>query len=635
MSNEEQRAAGGDQPIDRRWTCAFWIAWGLVTLLAVLCELLRLREAGSGPDAARIWWSDPQVDWTPFVPILLLAVPAWFLRNAVRRVPPSNVTANAACRRGSSRRAWLLSIAVGCAGLLMSWYVGQQFGDLPPAYHDEFSYLFQAQTFLAGRVSYPSFHRLPSLFDQMHVLNEGRFASRYFPGVGLWMAPFVAWGHPWLGHWIANALTSFLVFWIGRELADNSVGFLAGLLTALSPGIALFSNLLLAHHPTLVGLLLFVLSFLRMRRAASRIWALLAGVGLTYAMLCRPMTAAGVGLPFGLWMAWWIVRGSAGSEESDVEGAEASGRSLRGRLAVGAMLGVPLIAGFIGLVAYNRAITGDGFTTPYSLYTRTYTPRHAYGFNNRVRGEQQLGPKVLANYDEWAENLTPQLAAKNVLQRLKNSLRWTLGIVPLSLTAIVFVLTIKRWSLDWWLIAAAIASLHLVHIPYWFEGIMGWHYVFESAPLWLLLWAGVSLRLWRGWRATGRRGMQVWGIALLGLSLLVNLVTIVPFWPARLDVGMAEVGFSRQKYGEVFRSIATHTGGRRALVLVKPDPADRHIDYVVNDPTLDETILYGRFPESATDLAMIDPLFPDRDLWVFEAATGELRLLRRTVGSSP
>src|SRR5271155_19137 len=47
------------------------------------------------------------------------------------------------------------------------------------------------------------------------------------------------------------------------------------------------------------------------------------------------------------------------------------------------------------------------------------------------------------------------------------------------------------WS-DRKLIAASVVSLHVVHVPYWFVGIMGWHYVLETAPLLLLLFAITS-----------------------------------------------------------------------------------------------------------------------------------------------
>src|SRR5207237_6153132 len=118
-------------------------------------------------------------------------------------------------------RPVFFSFLLAATSLAASIAVGSRFDKLPPAYHDEYSYLFQAETFLAGRVSFPS-HEAARLFDQMHVVNEGRFASRYFPGTGLWMAPFVALGHPYWGPWLAGALCAVLMFWFGRGLGCDS-----------------------------------------------------------------------------------------------------------------------------------------------------------------------------------------------------------------------------------------------------------------------------------------------------------------------------------------------------------------------------------------------------------------------------
>ena len=377
------------------------------------------------------------------------------------------------------------SIVVAGISLIASKTVASRFDNLPPVYHDEFSYLFQAETFLAGRVSFPS-HAGARLFDQMHVLNEGRFASRYFPGTGLWMAPFVSVGHPYWGHWLAGAICAALTFWIGRELAGDSAGLIAGLLTALSPAMALFSNLLLAHHPTLVGLGVFILGVLRMLRLASVAWGFTAGMGLTFALLCRPMTAASVALPFGVYIVWWAcladVRWRRRSEDAG-QGPGPTSPPLPGRkrrLWASVAMGVPLVAGGIGLFFYDRAITGSGWVTPYELYTDIYTPRHVYGFNNVIRGEQHLGPRVIANYDKWADNLTPALALGNAVTRLSASWKWTLGILPLTLALGSGFVLWRRLPRGAWLILAAIVSLHAAHIPYWFVGIEQHHYVFEG-----------------------------------------------------------------------------------------------------------------------------------------------------------
>src|SRR5690606_32850750 len=157
---------------------------------------------------------------------LLMRAPHWWPRLGRwgGESCPTNIKPTT---RHEDLRAFGLSLLVAAAGWGMAWYVAQQFGDLPPAYHDEFSYLFQAETFLAGRVSYPSHPTMPELFDQMHVLNEGRFASRYFPGTAIWMVPFVALCNPWWGHQAAQAFSCFLLFWIGRHLANNAVSVLA------------------------------------------------------------------------------------------------------------------------------------------------------------------------------------------------------------------------------------------------------------------------------------------------------------------------------------------------------------------------------------------------------------------------
>ena len=70
--------------------------------------------------------------------------------------------------------------------------------------------------------------KLASFDDyRIGVLNDdGVFASRDFPGVGAWMAPFVAWGEPVWGHYLAGVLTAIAVLAIGRELAGNGVGLL-------------------------------------------------------------------------------------------------------------------------------------------------------------------------------------------------------------------------------------------------------------------------------------------------------------------------------------------------------------------------------------------------------------------------
>jgi hypothetical protein len=591
--------------------------------LTIPIELARWRIARLDRAGVIAWLFEFHLDTTlPF--LLLLVVPlCWFVRrraNAAEIMPPPET------RPTTDWPAWVMALvcfvtSLGASAWVASRPVGEEslrsrFGDLPPAYHDEFSYLLQAQTFLAGRLSYPSSPQLPELFDQMHVVNEGRFASRYFPGVGAWIAPFLALGHPYWAQWLGGALAAFFTFWAGRELAGNRLGLVAGLLIALSPGLALFDNLLLSHAPTIAALMLFLFAFLRFMRTGGAAAAFWAGCGLSLAMLCRPMTAAGFGLPFGLWMLVRLARGMRPSAEGD------SRRLLRATLC----LAGPLVAGLAILFFYNRAITGNGFLSPYQLYTDTYTPRHVFGFNNVVRGQEQVGPRVIDNYDRWAKNLDPQLALANELERMQASARWTLGIVPMALAAVIFLVAVC-WTaeLRWKLVAASVLSLHAVHVPYWFVGIMGWHYVFESAPLLLLLFALTTRELFAHWRVTGRFVMPAWWGALVASAVLTNWVAFDPFWSiSRIDSGVDEVAFARLRY-EAFRQAMEQSLHKPALLLIKGDSGDVSIDYVYNAPDLAAPILRARYRPDM-DLNKVRAAFPNRSLYLFDVKNRSLYL---------
>ncbi|MGQ0637287.1 MAG: hypothetical protein ACT4QC_21985 [Planctomycetaceae bacterium] len=573
-------------------------------------------------------------DWDTLTWLVLLLIAPLAWRVPGRRVKPafqSGRSATPAGQKGvpppdgqpSLVRGFAWSLVIFLLSLSASAFVGREFDSLPPAYHDEYSYLFQARTFLAGRASFPS-HSAARLFDQMHVLNEGRFASRYFPGTGLWMAPFVAWEHPWWGHWLAGALCAVLIFWTGRELGGEACGVISGLLTAASPDMALFSNLLLAHHPTLVGLGLFLLGYFRCVARQSPFWGAVAGVGLAFAAVCRPMTAFGVALPFGVSFLVWLAHGARPSAE-----IQADRKGPRARLRLIVAMGLPLLAAGGAMFLYDRAITGSGWETPYSAYTKVYTPRHVYGFNNGVRGEQHRGPRVIRKYDDWAENLTRPLAVENIRRRGFASWRWTLGLVPLTLALVAGICLWSALPDGSGLILASILSLHAVHIPYWFVGMQDHHYVFEAVILWCL-WIGLAtVAAARAWVIQGRAWMPVWWGTALCASVALNYTGGSTLWSAPLAKAQSEVRFARAQHGRfaALISAAVRSAGP-ALVLVEPDPADVHIDHVTNAPSLDDDVLIGHYVPDVVPLAEIERLFPNRSVWLYSARNRTISRLR-------
>ncbi|HUQ72803.1 MAG TPA: hypothetical protein VM165_24965, partial [Planctomycetaceae bacterium] len=239
---------------------------------------------------------------------LLLAPLAWGLVLTGRMREGNSTTSTALPLTMVTRDDVIATVVIAALAWTMCWLTGQLLSGLPPAYHDEYSYLFQTQSLLAGRWTWPGHPTHPELFDQMHVLNEGRMASRYYPGTGLWLAPWLTFGHPYAGQWSAGAMAAALVYWIGRELGGRRAGRFAGVAFAVAPGPALFGNLLLAHHPTLLALMVFLFGMTRAQRTFAATDFTIAGIGLACAMLCRPATAAGFALSWGAWCVVQMVR---------------------------------------------------------------------------------------------------------------------------------------------------------------------------------------------------------------------------------------------------------------------------------------------------------------------------------------
>ncbi len=240
MSNEQTdkpSQPANNAPLSNKRVTLWLTWWAIVVGLTILMpnEFVRLREAIDADAGWASWLTSINLDTTlPFACFLLLPL-FWFIRRRKPYKSPSALQTwfGAETKPHPSTswadivRAVALAVFVGIVSWSMSARIGATpitvntpysrkvipLSELPPALHDEYSYLFQAGTFLAGRLAFPSAPRHPELFDQMHVLNDNDvYAGRYFPGTAFWMAPFVALGKPYWGHWLAGASARRLCF---------------------------------------------------------------------------------------------------------------------------------------------------------------------------------------------------------------------------------------------------------------------------------------------------------------------------------------------------------------------------------------------------------------------------------------
>ena len=566
-------------PLDRR---RVGVTLAVVAIVAVI-EAVRRRELIDPFTVPGAF-----LDFAPFLPLLIGgAVVAWIWPVArTDERPPNEQPPDA----GPVRFGPMLAVV----GLTAWWASGTSWLLVPfdaIAYHDEASYLFQAQTFAGGRVTADGLPDAPGLLDQMHVVSDSVRYSRYFPGTGVWLAPFVAAGVPSWGWIAAHVAAALLAAMAGVELArvcnrdDRAArvaGAVTGLLMATSAGLVAMSTHYLAHHPTLVGLTLFLWQTLRAIQTGSRRSLATAGSGLAFAMLCRPMTAAAVGLPFGVSLLVKWVRG-------------------RDWKSAAAMAG-PIGAGLVLLAGYNAATTGEALLTPYTVYNRIHTPRHVYGFGNGVRGDavrEAMTPpesrRVMAAYDDWATNHTPAAAWANQVERTDASLRLSIGTVPALLVIGLFLTRREVWRTPAGWVAASIVSLHLLHVPYWFVGIDGWHYVLESTIAWALLAGLLTADLLAAAAVWLRRGWLI----VLGLSVLLASGSAPPLWVAESALRMARSVEIREQYERASEYAAEQAGDRPAVVGVIANPMVPHYDYIQNGPDLAAPIIWVRIRDTS------------------------------------
>lgn len=620
------------------------VAWLVTTTVALWHEVPRLIANAESPAGVFGSFYGMDADWSlPLIvllllPLILIVVKAAGLPRATRR----SIHSGTGDERVSGRVQIAAAVALFFLSLLSSISIGFRtvslaqpgrpsnaatnirFYELPPAYHDEFSYLLQARTFLAGRLSWPAMTVEPDLFLQVHVLNRPTTACRYFPWTGFWMAPFVAVGHPWFGHWLAGAIACVFFHRCLFRLMGFRWAVVGGVLIGVSPGLATFSNLLLAHHPTMMALAIFLWAFLRFMDHYRIRDIVVAGTALSLAMLSRPMTAAGFALPFGIWLLVSMIRQQFSSGTKSQTATWSPARTLAG-------IGIPLLLGFGVLGLMNHAITGNWLKSAYQLYTDTWTPRHRYGLDNANIDPALPESKVMKWYDDWAENLTIAKAMSNVAQRTIYSLRWTLGIAALTFCIIAALPTCfdfkDRRPL---LVFCSVLTMHAVHFPYWYDGIMHWHYVFETAPM-LIVLATFGLRVSSsalqsqlGWRLS-----SVWLTLLIFASLIPNWIDADTFWgPSRVTTAFREQAYSRVRF-EYFRRLTMSDPVQHpALVLVDERGTNQQLSYIVNPPDLSGDVIVCRLPEDPGTVDELAKAFPEHHLYTFIPASFQLSAVK-------
>ena len=455
---------------------------------------------------------------------------------------------------GAFARPWpwadALALLLALLTVGLAHGVAGRYFEFWPHLEDEVAYWWQAQAATRHRLTVPSPPE-PHLFLVPFVIDrDGQRFGKYPPGWPVVLALGMRLGRAgWVNPALAG-LAVWLLYRLGRRLADPAVAGLAVLLTLTSPFFWLQAGSLLAHLWAWVLTLAFTLGLLDVLwpRAQGPPWplpALLVGLSAALLLLTRPWTALGVALPWLPVALYALARRPAARP----------GLLLTGALAA---------TGGALLLLWQAALTGSPWQSPYTLWWPYDKPGFGPGHGPLPQGHSLAQAWVNTRF-------SLRVAAADLLGWLRAS--WLA--LPLGVWAV-------RRHPRAWPTLLTFPALVLVYLAYWVGAwVMGPRYYFEGLHSWLLLSAWGLVAAWRGLG----RGSWGWAPRTAGLALVAVLVALNLryYLPARLDM-------MRGLYGMTPRRVAAFLAPEAQALTpawVRVQAVARWSDYAVYLPLQD------------------------------------------------
>lgn len=466
-----------------------------------------------------------------------------------------------------------------------------------PLYHDEFSYLFAADTFSAGRLTNP-LPPVPAAFETIHINTGPTWQSMYLPGTGLVLAAGEKLGLAWIAVLLTTACFCVSVYWMVSGWLPRRYALAASAVAMLLVynGNWWFDNYFCLGLPALGGALVLG-SVPRIVRSQKLRSTVPLGLGLVILMLTRPYEGALFSIPLVAMLVWSLRR--------------RPWQFIAARAAlVLAMVGVA----FAWLSWYNYRGTGHALLFPYTVNYRDYHITGPFLFS-RVQPIPQYNVEDLRRfYTEW-ELGQYQWAASHPLSFLATKIEvyyqyFLFGFGALLLLGLAALLRRRRIRL----FAAPVLAFAAFCLEIL---IMGWYpfpqYGAAAASVFFLLIAfglytlrRIRLPHWNGVALS--RGLAFAEFAL-ALSIFWRIWFYASVPPKPLDASV-----ERPRIEVILRR---EPGRQLCLVRYSADhyPFD---EWVFNHADLaDARIVWARSLTPETDLKLMEA-FPNRRVWLLQ-----------------
>lgn len=388
-------------------------------------------------------------------------------------------------------RPFIIGMSISCLLICsaISWYV---FDGLP-GFIDSCAYMFQARLFAHGSL-YAPLPPEPDFFQAQNILMKDKWYSQYPPGYPALLALGVIFGIPWVVNPILGALTIVCIYLIARELYTNSIAKISAVLASISSFFLFMSSEFMAHSSTLFFITLAFLSFVWMvKKKRPLLSAVVCGVSLGIALLCRPYTTVWVCIPMGI--AALVARKKL---------------SIR-HILIGA---IPLLIACLAFLAYNAATTGHPLLFGYiALHGKGHYP----GFHLDPGDER---------FHSIAQGFKYLLGNLNAL----NCYLFEWPIPSLFFFCLFLAYGKKRfWE---WLLVGWIGVLLVGHFFYYFNELnFGPRFVYEAFPALILLTSRgivLSTRFLASWQQMSYEHARNTLFLTLGVLFLFAFFLSVP-----------------------------------------------------------------------------------------------------------
>jgi hypothetical protein len=475
-----------------------------------------------------------------------------------------------------------------------------------PRVHDEFSYLLAADTFASGRLSNPT-HPCWVHFETFHVLQQPRYASKYPPAQGLFLAAGQAVaGRPIVGAWLGVALGSSAVCWMLQGWTRPRWALVGGLLTALHPGVhggtdlatGLFSwsQSYWGGGPAMIGGALLFGALPRLARRPGVGHAVAMAVGLALLANSRPFEGLLVTVPalIALGLAWR----RAGRLLAD---------TLVARVVVPAS--VVLLAVGVAMASYNRAVTCSPWRMPYAVYEAAYNPIPIFASWSRPGPVPEYRHDTIRGFftgwvrDQWLRQQTP-LGWWAYHERLLTGWLWPFFVGPLALPFLSAPVVLRRSGYA--LLAGVcllVVAAHLTTV-----GIQP-HYAAPAFGCFMTVIVESLRRL-----AVARVGSLRVGRALVGLTIALVVAQLAVVGRVRAT---APAGWEASR-AAIDAALSSQGGKHLIIVRYGPDH-DPLREWVYNRADIDRApVVWARETTPALQRGLLS-YFGGRSVWLLDA----------------